>query len=81
MELTPTYSQGEQPVLSGGKLLTGLKWTSTTATAAATATASAGGPVFETTLPSDTLIFDQLFVHGRREIRARYPNGGWTVSG
>lgn len=51
---------GETPVLSGGRILTG--WT------------DAGGGLYRTNV--GPLHFRQLFVNGRRAVRARQPNAG-----
>lgn len=51
---------GETVTLSGGSALT-LKWT------------SAGGGVFKADVPAGTTT-DQLFVNGKRQVLARYPN-------
>jgi parallel beta-helix repeat protein len=67
---------GENPILSGGKRITGWK--------------PYKGKIFQTELPGTKggrWRFRQLFLDGRRQIRARYPNfdpnnplyGGWDI--
>ena len=64
--------QNERVVLSGGVDLSGLKWTQ-----------PAGKPYFETPLPASAhgLEINTLFVNGRREIRAKFPNGDPLLPG
>ena len=59
---------GEHATLSGGVELA-LTWT------------KAADGIFVAELPNGTPEFDQLFVGGRREIRARYPNGDPETTG
>jgi hypothetical protein len=61
---------GEHATLSGGMELT-LTWTKL----------SGGGGVYVADLPAGSPVFDQLFVDGRREVRARYPNGDPETTG
>jgi hypothetical protein len=64
--------KNETVVLSGGVLLAGLKWTACTSCGACgvwqASLADAAAP------PSSS--FNSLFVNGRREVRARYPDQG-----
>eukprot|EP00051_Salpingoeca_urceolata_P012843 m.160025 g.160025 ORF g.160025 m.160025 type:complete len:806 (+) comp17617_c0_seq1:93-2510(+) len=69
--LTITSYPGEQAVLSGGSLLSGLNWSPYPARKG----------VFQAPLPPGTKPFDGIFVNGRREIRARYPNGDPATMG
>ncbi len=59
---------GEDAILSGGVELT-LSWT------------KLSGGVYVADLPAESPEFDQLFVDGRREVRARYPNGDPETTG
>ena len=43
--------------------------------------AAASGDVYVADLPAGTVEFDQLFVDGKREIRAKYPNGDPETTG
>jgi hypothetical protein len=51
----------ERPVLSGGIKVTGATW------------AVSSGPIMKTTIATDLKV-DQLFLNGRRQVMARYPN-------
>eukprot|EP01046_Picozoa_sp_COSAG06_P050400 COSAG06_NODE_7974_length_2314_cov_3.632957_1_plen_513_part_00 len=61
---------GEHATLSGGMELK-LTWTKS----------SGSSGVYVADLPAGTPEFDQLFVDGKREIRARYPNGDTETTG
>jgi hypothetical protein len=57
---------GERPVFSGGRAITGFR--------------QAAGGLWQATLPDvrdGTWSFEQLFVNGRRAVRARTPNQGY----
>ena len=69
---------GETAVVSGGTLLSDLAWSQKT---------SPAGVVWQAAVPKG-VVFNSLFVDGKRAIRARFPNGdpvipgdGFTLSG
>lgn len=59
--ITYTAYQTETPVISGGIKLTNQSWT------------TSSGSIMKTTIATN-LKFDQLFLNGKRQILARYPN-------
>jgi hypothetical protein len=63
--------ESEQPVLSGGVDLTGMKWTAP----------PAGAEAWTATLPPAAAGVQTLFVGGLREIRAKFPNGDPLIPG
>lgn len=64
---------GESVTISGGFPLANLSWTKTSIGNATAYKAQVKSPNSST--------FDQLFVNGKRQIRARYPNGDPTIPG
>lgn len=73
--LVITSYPGESVLISGGRTLTNLTWTTVNTTQ----------NIISTQLPSDILLssnaLNQMWVNGKRQIRARYPNGDPEVQG
>ena len=75
--VTFTALTGESPVISGGRVLTGLKWSPAMNDAHPASSffrvkADAGIMVADVPPGTD---FTELFLNGKRQIRARWPNG------
>ena len=77
MALPGLASRGET-IVSGGRAIENLKWTPVTAEEQGQLGLSAAG-VYKATLPATITGLEELFVDGKRQIRARYPNANPEV--